>query len=214
MNRRVGIGVIVFLAATRVSAQDLLDPKMRDEDISAVQASVEVIQRGDGLYEYVYEVFSPASNKGTVTAFSIGLRCAEPFSPVDLPSPPAGADGSLGNNAEVPITPTAVTADHGGAALYGIDSGGDASFTFRLRPGESAAGLRLISPAAPGHRPFAVRPEWSTDPDVWAYPHEVDETIPWVTDFIVRGVITGPGCPGVTEPPEMPHSHDYRPQRR
>jgi len=64
--------------------------------------------------------------------------------------------------------------------------------------------MRLISSAAPGLRNYVLNPEWNTSPELWNYPRDPDPALPKRSDFAVRGMIAGPGCPGVTPPVEEP----------
>lgn len=177
------------------------DPYTRDEDISASKLTVEVEQRADGLYEYVYAIDAPESNKGIISSLYIDLTCDKPFEAVELPVP-VGREGYTGNYAvSGKVTPTAVLADYGSAAMYGIARDGFANFLMYQKPGQQRSGMRLISPAEPGLRSYVLTPVMDNGPE-WDYPEEPIPEIPWVEDFTVAGRIAAPGCPGLVEPVE------------
>lgn len=191
-----------MLAAYAISgyADTPKDPRLRDEDISATVLDVNVSRRQDGLYSYIYTLTSPTENKGQVTTFLLDINCSHSFGEVVLPTPSSGRNFGGYFAPSDSITPTAVFGSSG-QGLYGTTMDGFAMFGVVLAPGETLTDLELISPAEPGMRPYKLEPKMNNTAD-WAYPEEPDPTIPWIPDFTVTGSVAGPGCPGVTEPPE------------
>ena len=184
-----------------VSIAEQKDPKLRDENISATKVSVKYFMRQDGLMEYVYTINSPLENKGILGMFLIDLMCSNQFEAVSLPYAD-GKEGYLGESGikGSPYTPVAIHADYGSASPYGITTFGSAMWGLYHIPGSKSAGLRLITTAKPGMRAYSIEPYMDNDAS-WAYPKEPDPAIPWIPDFTITGMIAGPGCPGVTEPP-------------
>ena len=184
-------------------AQERKDPRLRDEDISAAQLSVEISGRDDGLYEYVYTLNNPATNKGEIFTFAIDLVCNAAFEPISFPLETDDPGYLPAKRGTPPHTPTAIYAEWGQAATFSITIGGNALWGVTLEPGGTSTGLRLLSPAEPGLRNYTLKPYMDNGPD-WAYPEEPDPTIPWIMDFAVTGLIPAPGCPGVTPPVDEP----------
>lgn len=191
---------LVLLAGYGLTAfaDDRKDPRLRDEDISATLVEVEITERADGLYSYVYTLTSPEANKGRISSFHIDLNCTHAFGEVALPVPNGGFFGGY-NAPSDSITPTAVLGSAGGG-VYGTAMNGFAMFGLALDSGETVTGLELVSPAAPGMRQYELKPSMDNGPE-WAYPEDPDPTIPWIPDFTVTGSVAGPGCPGVTPTP-------------
>lgn len=201
MTRFGFAAICLAITLPAISEEELLDPRMRDEDISGSQVSVEVSTRPDGLYEYVYSIDAPETNLGTIMNFDVDLTCNHDFGEGVMPDP-IGKEGYTGIRAEPgTFTPVAVFADRGAAALYGVNAASVASYLVYQRPGEQRTGIRLISPVAPGLRSYVLIPAMDND-ERWDYPEEPDATIPWVPDFTVAGRIAGPGCPGLIDPIE------------
>jgi len=182
----------------------LKDPRLRDEDISATIVTVDYFTRPDGLYEYAYSIESPLGNKGIINSMSMDLTCSGNFPPVTLPY----ADGMPGYSdiaasfGRAAHTPTAIHADYGSAFSYGISTKGVADWGIYMKPGNSVSGLRLISAVEPGMRTYSIEP-WMDNDESWDYPEAKTPDIPWIQDFTITGMIAGPGCPGVTQPPEL-----------
>jgi hypothetical protein len=204
MNIKMSILFFGFVTISNIAGSaDLLDPRLRDEDISKTNLAVEYFTRPDGLYEYVYSINSPPENKGIIVHMLLDLACEASFEPVNLPY----ADGlpgyyasAIGENS--PHTPVAIHADYGSASEYSISVDGRALWGLWILPNDSANGLRLISAAEPGMRGYSIEPGfWKNE--LWAYTEDDENNpeIPWIEDFTIIGMIAGPGCPGVTEPP-------------
>jgi len=195
----IGIFLCLFIIQG-IHAAELKDSTLRDEDISASLISVEYFTRPDGLLEYVYNINSPTENKGKIVRALIDLSCTVSFESVALPY----ADGKPGYLGGVTLsepahTPTAIHADSGSAASYGITENNEALWGLYILPGNSISGLRLVSSAAPGIRSYQLVP-WVDYDETWSFPED-DSLVPDTEDFIITGTIVGPGCPGVTEPP-------------
>ena len=193
--------LILYVMQIYIVEAALKDPRTRDENISASTVSVEYFTRPDGLIEYVYSINSPLENKGIINTLLLDLSCTVNFDPISLPY----ADGKPGYEGGVTLstpahTPTAIHADYGSAALYGISENNEALWGLYLLPGKAITGLRLITTAKPGMRNYSLSPSMDND-EPWDYPEDTDPTIPWIPDFTITGLIAGPGCPGVTEPP-------------
>lgn len=207
MNYLHIIIILSLVFVSRINAQELKDPRLRDEDISATQVLVDVQQQSDGLYRYRYSVESPISNKGKILSFSVDLSCDVAFEPVDLPYP-VGREGytdpkSLADNSlDVGMhTPSAVSADYGNASSYGVSLESKANWLISLEPDGMRTGLQIVSPVEPGLREYTLIPSMYTVIGGWDYPSfEGDPSVPWIPDFTVTGMIPGPGCPGVTPP--------------
>lgn len=194
---------LVVILSAHVQAEPQ-DPRTRDEDISGSTLTVQYERRGDGLYEYIYSLNAPETNKGNVASIYLDLSCTQEFAPVPLPSPQDSV-GYNGNSAEPgTISPSTILADYGAAALWGITPAGQAFWTRATFPGSETTGMRLVSPAAPGMRKYVLKPEWDTNPAKWDYTELTNDDMPKVEDFMVEGMIAGPGCPGVTVPVETP----------
>ena len=197
-----GAGMVFLLVCSGI-AQAGKDPAIRDEDISGTEVKVSYHQRSDGLWVYEYSETASDSNKGTVTTFSIDLRCSSAeFNDVSLPYPPSDAEGYDGVHNSEAITPTAPQADWGASATFGIGTDNTAYWLLELKPGEHLAYQQLISPTAPGWRQYTLEPAF--DVIGWDYPRIPDPSLPGEEDFIVNGVIAAPGCPGEVPPVEKP----------
>jgi len=192
---------ISYFVVQGVCAVELKDATLRDEDISASTISVEYFTRADGLIEYVYTINSSEENKGEVDGLLLDLYCDVSFENIELPY----ADGKEGYIGGVQInkavhTPTAIHADYGSAAPYGITENNAALWGIGILPGKSTTGLRLISPAQPGMRAYTLMPWVDYSDGTWLLPEDIN-LVPKAHDFAVTGMIAAPGCPGVTEPP-------------
>ena len=193
--------LVSFLFMQNVYTVELKDATLRDEDISASSISVEYFMRPDGLMEYVYTIKSPYVNKGEIDKLLINLYCEVNFEPVALPY----ADGKEGYMSGALLskkvhTPTAIHADYGSAAPYGITENNAALWGLGVLPGKTTTGLRLISPAKPGMRSYTLTPWVDYTEGGWDLPEDIS-LVPKDFDFAITGMIAAPGCPGVTEPP-------------
>lgn len=182
-------------------AESLQDPRLRDEDLSYTELTVEVNHRSDGFYEYIYGVVSPLENKGNILFISLDISCNLEFPPTPFPEPPDEYDrGSLGEPTQhVPVQSYGVFS---GSTFQSVGIDNWVGWGLHMRPGEDVSGLRLLSPAPPGPRSYKIVP--AVQPDGWDYGsyEEDDPTVPWIEDWTVTGVITGPAC--ALAPPEEP----------
>lgn len=179
--------------------QILKDPRTRDEDISATEVTVAVNQLGGGLYEYVYSLSSAQANRGIVLSFAVDVACDIEFAELPYPQAP---DPRFRNHSQdglhVPLQGYGAPGQSGPASISAANA---VAWLVALHPGNSASGMRLVSPAPPGPRSYLLIPDMDTAG--WDYgPYEQDESIPWINDFTVNGTITGPACS--TEPVEEP----------
>lgn len=214
----LGLAVLLESTLNLASAQEatfLRDPRLRDEDISATSLLVTTRRLENGFYEYVYDVVSPSSNLGTLSVYGVDVGCELDFGNVGFPEPPykyVRRDASDGKH--VPVQAyggiRSDTGRQGGGA--GISLSNQVIWTVNLRPGNSIQGLRILSPAPPGPRAYRFTVDMNVDdlePDGsgWNYPaFQDDDTVPWIPDFEVRGITTGPACalPPPNEPPPPP----------
>lgn len=188
MNRSF-VFLSLAICAGSSSAEELKDPRTRDENISGTVVSVDVAQQGDGLYRYVYSLQSPASNLGKVAGFSVDISC--PGAPAtDLGLPMADSSSDDGNHLAVTME-----AEYGNAYFPRVDAINSASWGTQLRPGNSITGLRIYSAEPPADRTYEIIPAMRTAG--WAYTEDTegDPTIPWIEDFTVTGTTQGPKCP-------------------
>jgi hypothetical protein len=189
-----------MLAAS--AADPLKDPRLRDEDLAATAVSVEVTRNANGMYVYTYDVEAPLENTGQIRAFILDIACGEGvdpkgFDPKDYPSnarPSASEDGKH--------IPVAIDAPRGEAAAFGINAANSAHWMVVLKPGQASRGLTLVSPYPPGSRIYSLRPSIRYGEEQWDYSdiEEDDPTIPWIDDWTVTGLTTGPACPGQEYP--------------
>lgn len=179
MSMEVGVRALVFLLlfyfSNSLQAEALKDPRTRDEDISYSKVSVDISKNKDDEFVYSYTVTAPVKNKGKIHIFKVDLQCRSKR------------------------TPARVSIGKGRATSYGITIDNLAMWGLYDGPGYINSGLEIISPNAPGLRFFSLMPVMRNSPE-WDYPDEPDPSIPWLGDFMVTGMIPGPGCPGVTPP--------------
>lgn len=202
-----GISVALFLATYGACsvANELKDPRERDEDISGATVAVEIERNEDGFYEYTYTVSNPGSSKGRVAGLLIDLQCDQEFEDSGLPPQDDGARWNFGiggpEERRVPRTP-AITRAPLNQGTHALAVDGAAIFGVGVDPGEVWTGMKIISPVEPGMRPYQLEPSFNMDPDIWDMDSiEVGEEVPGPRDFRVNGMIEAPACPGVTPPP-------------
>lgn len=188
-----------------VIAQDptLLDPRLRDEDISGTVVSVDVIRAESGLYEYTYTYVSPASNKGAIRSFGVDISCDSTADRTGLPPQETTEGFKASASSDGRHSPINVFAAFGSAAIYGITERNDVLWTPGVKPGQSRTAIGLVSSMPPKARQYRLVPKMDND-DRWDYASfdEDDPTVPWIPDFTVFGMTRGPGCPG--DPPSPP----------
>jgi len=199
-NKKFIIFLVSCFTAQFVGAVELKDATLRDENISATFISVNYFTRDDGLLEYVYTIESSPENKGEIDGLLIDLYCDKPVEPVSLPYAD-GKEGYMGGaKSTAKYSPTAIHADYGSAAPYGITENNEALWGLAVSPGKTTTGLRLISSYKPGIRTYVITPWVDYSEGGWNLPEDLS-LVPKAHDFAITGMIAAPGCPGVTEPP-------------
>lgn len=190
------LGLALLLPAPSAIAADLADPGTRNEDLSATTVDVNVDISNAGLYVYTYSVTAGARNTGKISEFAVDISCEEAtdpkeFSPSDFPTSSmvsASADGKH--------VPVALDAPEGQSFQTGVAASNEAMWSVMLEPSESSTGLKIISPYPPGMRRYTLYP--SVDYNMDSYDYEgldpEDPTIPWIDDWTVHGITTGPAC--------------------
>lgn len=190
---------------------ELRDPATRDEDISATQIEVQVNRLPSGIYEYLYNVISPAENKGRIGIFSFDISCDLDFGEVVYPEPPYPHtwESASPNGEHVPVRPYAAIGDDGTilSGRPGIDINNELLWSLAQRPGSVINGLKLHSPAPPGQRQYRLNVFMNaTDihPDGFGWDYSgvsEDSDVPWIPDFEVTGIIEAPACRLPDDPP-------------
>lgn len=204
--RLVAVVTAALLANASVGQERIgLDPRDRDEDISGTTVVVSIEEDAAGHFVYEYRLTSSSTNLGTVSSLDVDVACPEVGDRGALP--PQRTDGVvyLDASLDTHYAPLNMDADFGSAGVFGIDVRNQAGWLISLAPGEAVRGLRLISPNPPVSRAYVLDPAMGPSAP-WDYSDvdPSDETIPWVDDFTVFGVIEGPGCEQAAEPPPEP----------
>ena len=196
----IGIAILLSVFITRFAyAEALKDPRTRDENISNTILKITVNKRADGMYEYIYDIESPVTNKGLIASLGIDIACDLDFGEVIFSEPAdpyfSGSASKDGNH--VPVQPHGVYAV---TAYSNISIDNRIYWVMSFKPGNIGKGIKLISPAPPGLRTYTLRPYM--EPDGWDYASydEDDPTVPWIEDFTVTGSITAPAC-AIDTPP-------------
>ena len=182
---------LVSLLPALLVAQELLDPRTRDESINQTVVSVEVTEGlGNGYTEYVYTIQSQSTNKGTIDSFKIAVGCDIDYGEITLPA---------SDNLEVLMDmipqsghfPVSVLSGQNTSGLA-VDLSQSAAWRLDLNPGQSATAI-LLSSAPRGATNFTLTPYMTTDG--WDYAtYEGDPLARWIPDFTVTGSIEGPEC--------------------
>ena len=187
------LNFVFIIMIGSANAEILKDPRTRNETISNTLLTVVVNKRADGMYEYLYNMESPLTNKGIINRFSIDLSCDLDFGPVVFTDPEDEFfKGSLSKDGKfVPFR------SHGVYAMttYSRISVDNAiSWGMAFAPGDSGKGIKIVSPAPPGLRTYTLTPRM--DPDEWDYStySSDDPSVPWISDFAVTGSIKAPAC--------------------
>lgn len=198
------ICVLMLVAGSfpALEAEELPDPRERDEDISATQVGVQVSRTVEGLFEYLYAVSAPELNSGSVNRLKIDISCPEGVEQVGLPEQPTHRS-FLGSGSKDNLhAPVVIAAAPKTARAYYITEANAVTWTVNVGPGRSVEGLRLISTMPPVPREYDVEPFMDTAGWNYAAFDEDDPTVPWIGDFTVVGVIEGPGCSHEELPPD------------
>lgn len=190
----INILILVFISMmSSVNAEILKDPRTRDETISNTVLTAVVNMRSDGMYEYIYNIESPTTNKGIISSFSIDLTCDLDFGDVVFsePSDPYFSHNVSKDGNHVPVQAYGVYAV---TTNSGISFDNKVSWGMYFKPGQIGKGIKLISPAPPGQRTYRLTP--GMQPDGWDYEayEEDDPTVPWIKDFTVTGSVKAPAC--------------------
>ena len=194
------MSLILVLSSSQNWAQDL-DPKTRSEDISGSTIAVDISRNESGHYVYDYTFTNGTFSESAIGAFQLHIQCER----VDESEfDPAGY--VAGQDVMAPAgsySPVAVVTPSGEAAMWGISFDGFAWWAVNNAPGVQGT-VRLISPFPPKERTYDLVPSWGQNYDLYDYSEVKDdqEDIPWIDDFTVTGMIKGPGCTSIQEPPD------------
>jgi hypothetical protein len=187
-----------FISAVTVSAETTSDPMARDENISAAYIEVSVEIHASGNYHYIYNVRSPKENTGTITTLSLDISCNEVpdprgFDPDDFPAPSRRNFSEDSHH-----LPVAASATRGEGFALGVGAANTVAWGINLKPGSSSQGLQLLTPYPPGPRRYSLIPSIRENEERWDYSgiEEDDPDVPWIDDWTVHGITTGPACPG------------------
>ena len=196
------LAFVAVLAHAEQASEPLKDPRMRDENISATEVVSEVSVNAEGHFVYTYDIRSSLANSGEILSFVIDIGCeqaadSQGFNPGDYPS---DADPNYSEDGK--HIPVAVDAPWGQAAAYGVGMKNTVSWLVVIKPGEERTGLMLISPYPPGSRAYELTPSVRYNEEQWDYSEveEDDPEVPWMPDWTVTGMTTGPACPGEEDP--------------
>lgn len=196
------LSAVLFSGALAQAPTVLRDPRLRDEDISHTSVQAVVKRLDGGVFEYRYKLTSPSSNLGEILSFKIDVTCELDFGNPTFPEPPypfPAEDNGPPRHVPLQAYPAIGPSGANPTPRAAITRNGELSFPLGLDPG-SAVEVRLLSVAPPGPRAFRLRPSMSStdieaDGSGWDYAGaEHDETVPWIEDFQVTGVTTGPAC--------------------
>ena len=192
---KVIIYCALLLAYSYAAAADLLDPRLRDENISNANITVDVSQEG-GFYKYLYTIDNPPSNLGTISRFLIDASCDLDFGNVEIPVTVERLGHITDRSKDSQHVPAEVFAAYGTSNLYGISRDNHILWGLFLKPGNSVTNIWVLSPAPPGERTYILAPYLDNNPAVWDYDSypEDDPSVPWIEDFTITGTITGPAC--------------------
>ena len=184
-----------------VAAEDIKDPLYRDESIAGVEITVDVRRLPSGNWEYLYDITSPDTNKGTVIEFRLDLsecvnadELAEQYELVEPPPDPPAMDfhGYAQSPREFP--PTYLYSVYGKTSPGRFARSSDAAWFMQLKPGQSIEDLKIVSVAGPQQRAYRFLPSWSSgDWDYGKY-FGTQTELPRQNDFAVEGTVIGPGC--------------------
>jgi len=190
-------GLIVSLSCISLTFAEVLeDPRTRDEDLSNTRISSSYRVLPNGMYEYLYNIESPLTNKGEISTFRLDISCDITFPLAEFTE---AARDSFTNSSKdgkhVPILADGVMYFTG---LFGISVRNHLYWGVGIKPGDIAKGYRVISPVAPGKIRYALIPVMHVDGWDYLSFDENDPSVPWIPDFTVSGMIDGPACPSDT----------------
>jgi len=200
MNCYKYIYFLLIVGFCQNSFADLLDPKLRDENISNSQIQVKVERNGD-LFKYTYTIASPDTNKGIISSLQLDISCNLNFGDISIPVDSDRASYNGDKSKDGLHVPAEIFAAPGTAAYTSINASNYANWGVFLKPGNSVTNLYIVTPAPPGNRVYMLSPYMDVQGwDYSLYP-EGDPDVPWVGDFTVSGLITGPACSTDIPPP-------------
>ena len=175
------------------NAETLKDPITRDETISNTILTATVNKRSDGMFEYIYDIESPVTNKGTIIALGIDLSCDLDFGSVIFSDPvdPYSRPSLSRDGKHVPYQSYGVS---GVTTTSSMSVNNEVYWGMYFKPGQSGKGIKIISPAPPGTRTYVLTPSMNTEGYDYSGYDEDDPTLPWIDDFRVTGSIKAPSC--------------------
>lgn len=191
--------VVVMLAVTAsYSNAESNDPRLRDEDISAVKTTVQIEKQADGNFRYIYTVTNDTRSKGTIGSMLFDVNC--PNMPnvgerrIDSAGMTRDADYSA-DGRHVPFTSELVGFRKRSA---GFSRHNEFGIMLMIPRGDSRSFI-LISPNKPGNLPFYLDDSTGNEKfyDYWDDSGQFrfeDGEVPWYEDWEVHGVIKGPTC--------------------
>ena len=176
-----------------VYAEELKDPRTRNETISNTILTATVNKRPDGMFEYIYDIESPITNKGIIRGFAIDLSCELDFGNVIFSDPidPYSRKSLSVDGEHVPVQSYGVS---GVTTTSRISVRNRISWGMYFKPGQIGKGIKLISPAPPDMRTYIITPSMQTDGYDYSGYDEDDPTLPWIENFTVTGSIKAPAC--------------------
>ena len=194
-SSKVIIFCVLVLTYNHVSAAKLLDPMLRDENISNSKITVDVT-KNNGLYKYLYTIKSPSNNLGIISRLLIDISCDLDFGEVDIPVTIERRGHSVTRSKDGNYVPAEVFAAYGTSNLYGITRSNKILWGLFLRPGNNVTNIWVLSPAPPGQRSYKLVPYLDNNPEKWDYDsYKGDiEALPWIDDFTITGTIAAPAC--------------------
>lgn len=200
INRTIPVVLWTAFAAT-ASAEELKDPRTRDDDISHTRVEVSVQRLPSGFYDYIYSLVTPSENKGTLTDLIVDISCAEGPAAYEFPEPETTLrwDYAGARHAPVQIYPSPT-----GSSSMMIGNDDRVHFSTFMVPVEAHTGFRILSPFPPADRGYELRAHWTTgDYDYSNLTDEEWDQLPTRDEFWVSGMTKGPGCSNEPEPPAL-----------
>lgn len=193
--------LLLLSVVSQAEAATLKDPHLRDDDISATEVTTNIGRNQQYHYVYTYNIKAPLENTGRILTFLLDISCPDVvdsrgFNPETYPS---DASPSMSNDGK--HTPVAIDAPRGEAGIFGISVNNEVHWLIGINPGGDALGLQLISPYPPGDRAYQFIPSDNYRTEEWDYSNITeDDPVPWIPDWTVTGITTGPACPGEEYP--------------
>ena len=193
------VALTVAFTPAVFAEEELKDPRTRDDDISGTIVEASVSRLPSGVYEYIYRIAAPETNKGSVRGIKIALACDIDFGEIAWPEPPDPV--FQGDHSTVPHVPVQMYIDPEQTSAMSITARGEAYWGLAMDPGEAGERYRMLSPAPPALRRFVLEPSWrTTGYDYGSLSDDELDTVPWIGDFRVTGMIEAPACKLPPEP--------------